>query len=181
MRKLMAVAAFALCALPSEALAQEKGKIGVTMGYPAAIGVLWHVTENVAIRPEFDFSWSSSESEFSESDSLGFASGVSALIYTSRGDNLATYFSPRYSFVRSSANRTFEGAQFIEPEIETTTRGHAFTGSMGAQYFLGSRFSVFGELGLSYTRTTQTNDRDDSEPRTSTFGLGSSVGIVLYF
>ena len=34
------------------ALAQEE-KVGLTMGYPTAVGVLWQVSDLVAIRPEF--------------------------------------------------------------------------------------------------------------------------------
>jgi hypothetical protein len=29
--------------------------IGVTMGYPSSVGVLWHVTDGVALRPELSF------------------------------------------------------------------------------------------------------------------------------
>lgn len=181
MRTLLGVVVCALAMVPSQALAQEEGRIGVTMGYPSAVGVLWHVTEDVAIRPEFTFSWSSSESGFGESDGFSLGTGISALFYTSRSDSLATYFSPRYSFARTNTQRTFEGDEFIEPEIETTARGHAFSGSFGAQYFLGSRFSMFGELGLTYSRSKASTDLNDDESKSSSFGLGSNIGVVLYF
>ena len=41
--------------------AQEKGKTGVTLGYPASIGLLWHVTDRIAIRPEFSFAFTSND------------------------------------------------------------------------------------------------------------------------
>jgi hypothetical protein len=181
MRKLLAVGVLAVLAVPAPARAQEKGKVGITMGYPAAVGVLWHATENIAIRPEFTFSFSSADSDTGESDGSAVSVGVSALFYISRSDNLATYVSPRYSYLHSTSEAEFEGPQFIEDSIESSTNGHAFAGSFGAQYFLGTRFSVFGELGLSYGRTTRSTDRLDDEPRASTFGLASNVGVVLYF
>lgn len=181
MRKLLGVLACVAAMLPSQALAQEEGKIGVTMGFPSSVGVLWHVTENVAVRPEFSLSWSSSESEFAESDGFGFGSGVSVLFYMSRSENLATYFSPRYSFTRTATESRYEGAQFIEPVIESTNRTHSFGGSFGAQYFLGSRFSVFGELGLSYARSRAESDVTASEPTGSSVSTRSGVSIVLYF
>src|SRR5262245_13190537 len=38
------------------AAAQEKGQVGLTMGAPAAVGIVWHVTDRVAVRPELVFS-----------------------------------------------------------------------------------------------------------------------------
>ena len=181
MRKLVGVVALLVAMLPSQASAQEKGKIGVTMGYPSGIGLLWHVTENIAIRPELTLSWSSSESDFGDSDGFGIGTGISALFYLKRSDNLATYFTPRYSFVHSSTERRFEPAlPVIDPETESTSSSHSFSGSFGAQYFLGSRFSIFGEVGLNYVHTSADSDFG-SDPTSSAFGTRSQVGVVLYF
>ena len=35
--------------------AQEQGQTGIAMGYPSSIGVIWHATDNLAIRPEVSF------------------------------------------------------------------------------------------------------------------------------
>ena len=43
------------------ARAQDTGKAGVTLAYPASIGVIWHAGDNVAIRPDFTFSHSSTD------------------------------------------------------------------------------------------------------------------------
>jgi opacity protein-like surface antigen len=181
MRKVLGVVALTMALLPSPAFAQEEGKIGVTMGFPTGLGVLWHVTENIAIRPELTFSWSSSDSDFGDSDGFGIGTGLSALFYLNRSDNLATYVTPRYSFTRATTERRFEpDVPVIDPETETTSRSHTFSGSFGAQYFLGSRFSIFGEAGLSYMRTSSDSDFG-SDPTSSTFGTRSQVGVVLYF
>lgn len=180
MRKVLGVAALVMAMLPSQAFAQEEGKVGVTMGFPSGLGLLWHVTEDIAIRPELTFSWASSESDFGDSDGFGIGTGVSALFYLNRSDNLATYISPRYSFSRATTERRFdEDVPVIDPETETTSRSHAFSGSFGAQYFLGSRFSVFGEVGLTYLRSSSDSEFGE-DPTSSTFGTRSQVGVVLY-
>ncbi len=33
------------------AYAQDDPRVGLTMGYPTSVGVLWHVTDRIAIRP----------------------------------------------------------------------------------------------------------------------------------
>ena len=160
--------------LPTAASAQEAGKVGITMGFPGSVGVLWHASENVALRPEFAFGFSSSEDEDSDIDGSSFSTGLSALFYLRRWDDLATYISPRYSFSRST--QSFDGPVFIEDEV--TSRSHLVSGSFGAQYWMGDRFSAFGELGVAYSRN---RPGDDSPRRAWSFGSRSSVGIVFYF
>ena len=46
------LAAGLVCLTCGTASAQGAGKTGVTMGYPASIGVIWHASDKVAIRPE---------------------------------------------------------------------------------------------------------------------------------
>ena len=46
----------ALLFVPSVAAAQAPGDVGVFMGYPN-LGLIWQVTEKVAIRPEISFSY----------------------------------------------------------------------------------------------------------------------------
>ena len=45
------------------ALAQDKGDVGISMGYPAAVGVVFHLTDSVALRPEISFTRISSDSD----------------------------------------------------------------------------------------------------------------------
>lgn len=163
----------------SSAAAQERGKVGVTMGFPASVGLLWHAAENVAVRPEVSFAWHSSELGLSETDSQSFTTGISAIFYMKRWDDLAVYVSPRYSFGRS----TLDARGFIG-ERESSTSTHFFSGSFGAQYWLGQRFSAFGELGLAYQRGSSETDLElpiDTDNSSTSFGTRSSVGIVFYF
>ena len=44
-------------------LAQDKGDVGISMGYPASVGVVFHMTDSVALRPEISFTHISSDSD----------------------------------------------------------------------------------------------------------------------
>ena len=45
---------FVLCLLGARvASAQDARTFGVTMGYPATVGVLWHVNDKLAVRNRF--------------------------------------------------------------------------------------------------------------------------------
>src|SRR5438105_2116566 len=84
--------------------AQDAGSIGVTMGYPS-IGVIWHASDKVAIRPEVSLTGSHSDS--SDSDSLSVSTGLSALLYGGAGtDNVRPYFSPRFTYAHSGLDTT---------------------------------------------------------------------------
>lgn len=164
----------------ASANAQERGRVGVTMGYPASIGILWHVSDRVALRPEFSFSKTDSTSEGIVDATTDFSSlgtGVSALFFSSITDNLRTYVAPRFSYTRTHG----EG-----DVTESTTTSYSMAGMFGAHYLLGSRFAVFGELGFGYTRQDSTAITTIvSEIRTTSHGNGvgtrTGIGVVLYF
>jgi hypothetical protein len=130
------------------------------MGYPAAVGVIWNVADRFALRPEMTFVGTSSDSSLgdvlgvgtgSSNDGFQIGVGLSALIYLSRWDALRSYVSPRFSYSRNKTSTTSTGSS-----SETTSTSYLTSGSFGAQYSLGRRFGVFGEIGLAYTSTTIT-------------------------
>ena len=49
------IAVFSLCATVA-AFAQEPRTTALVMGYPTTVGVLWHMTEGIALRPDFAIS-----------------------------------------------------------------------------------------------------------------------------
>jgi hypothetical protein len=171
------------------------------MGYPAAIGVLWHASDRLGIRAEATFQTSSSEVESGPSrsdrevENTSFAVGVAGLFYLGRSDNVSTYFSPRLAYTRSTSE--IEGPEvFVVPqlfpvpiglapiplELRTESSGYSVGGSFGAQYSPNRRFSIFGELGLNYaTLNSESSSFTASETEGSTFGVRSAVGVVLYF
>jgi hypothetical protein len=155
------------------AAAQEPGHAGVTMGYPASIGVMWHVTDDLAIRPEFNFDRASNGSDSTlvpSTTAWSVGVGASALFYVATTDNLRTYVAPRFTYARTS------GSSAITP-----TNSYSFFGLFGAQYAVGSKFSVFGETGLGYSRRTISSSLGNLTVHASDVGLRTGAGIILYF
>src|SRR5437868_11057455 len=85
------------------ASAQDAPKVGVTMGYPGAVGVLWHVAGRVAVRPEITLSRTGGDSTANDllgpappvtsDDSSSVGVGIGALFYVARWDAVRAYVS----------------------------------------------------------------------------------------
>jgi hypothetical protein len=151
------------------------------MGYPAAVGVVWHVSDSVAVRPEIAFSTSSTDTDFG-ADTTTVSGGASGLFYVATWDRVRAYVSPRFSYARSTSDST--GTIGIASKNSTYT----VVGSFGAQYTPHKRFAVFGETGLGYSRSkasTTTLVVPIVLPATTStltsFGTRSGVGVIFYF
>lgn len=191
--------------LAGNASAQDDPRVGITMGYPASIGVVWHATDGIALRPEVGVSRSSGEFTATSSISFGgstitttslssnenwqVAVGLSALFYLSRHDALRTYVSPRWAYTRTSSTSSTSPSSLSSPSpgvSSSTGSGNFVSGSFGAQYALARRFSLFGEIGLGFSRTVTSPafgslavTTTDSISRT--FSTRSGAGVILYF
>jgi hypothetical protein len=167
--KLVAIALLALL-VPAVAYSQDDPRVGVTMSSPGAFGVIWSVNDAVAIRPEITLSRTSGDSiggdvtgapsPVTTQDSTSVGVAVSGLFYLARKDALRPYVSPRFTYSRASASSTTDNgiSSIVGSSVsESIVSQYAGSGSLGAQYSLGRRFSVFGELGASYARTTTTS------------------------
>ena len=170
MKTLLFLAALLMLAAPARA--QETGKVGLTFG-PNAVGVIFHLNDQVAIRPETNFATTSS-------DTLALVTwnaGASALFYIGRKDALRMYVVPRFLYGRqvpgSSSTSTFLA--------DSST--YDVSGSFGAQYALHRRFAVYGEVGLDYRsiRTDTSGLGSSVAQTTSGTGTRSGVGAILYF
>ena len=164
--------------------AQEEPKIGLTMGYPTAVGVLWRVADRVSLRPDFTWTSTSNESPSINDPILGTVGnpttfdnwqtsvGLSALFYLNRFERLRTYASPRFAYSRTSTSSAVSNSP-------ASTNGRSWTyatsGSFGAEYGLGRHFGVFGEIGVNYS--TMTLVTTSVETRTSVITIGAG-GIV---
>ena len=162
------------------AWAQDKGDAGFAFSVPTSIGVIWHASDRVAIRPDVTFGINETDGEGTIPDisSRSFTLGVSALLYTHRWDELRLYFSPR--FIYSHGTTSIDGAVNIS---DSTLSSWGVAGSIGAQYALGSRFGLFAEAGLLYSsQRSETPSSIGGADRTSwIFGPRTVVGGVLYF
>ncbi len=160
--------------------AQDTGRVGITTGYPGAIGIQWHIGERVAVRPEISFSKADTTSDGivdATTDFWSLGTGVSVLFFSSLTDNFRTYVAPRFSFARTRGHGDVTGS---------TADSYSIAGMFGGQYSLGRRFAVFGELGFGYTRQTgSATTTIVSEVRTTNHGNSvatrTGVGVILYF
>lgn len=183
----LALTVFAVLLLspsPAGAAPQDPSGAGLTIGHPGSVGVLWHVSERVAIRPEFQFSYLSSETTAGEfgsavsSSGWTVAPGVSALFYLRRFDNLRTYVCPRFTFSRSTSE--FETGS-LGSAARSTNRSYSGTASFGTQYSFGQKFSIFAEVGLGMTRTTGESALSTARSTGHQWTTRTGVGAVFYF
>jgi hypothetical protein len=188
--RIVAVATTALLLAPLVARAQDDPKVGVTMGYPSAVGVIWQMSNRVALRPEFTWTRTSVDlpstidpvsgtvTTSATSDSWQTGVGLSALFYVGRYDSLRTYVSPRFTFTRTSASSGLAGTA-----ASTSSDGWVYStsGSFGAQYGLGRHFGVFGEIGGMYVSSTTRTSLVESRTVFTSVGPGLPVTSTALF
>jgi len=176
--------AAALLILPAEGAAQEQGQTGVFMGYPS-LGLIWHASERIAVRPEIGFSSGSGESDLSETSSTSVSVGASVLFYAAKRDSAALFFAPRYAYQHSSSKIESTSPFGGDSELKITSHSSVVSGSVGAQYWLSKRFSLFGEAGIQYAWGSSENDSAFSGLSSGTdshvFGTRSSIAAIWYF
>jgi hypothetical protein len=180
------------------AAAQAPHGVGVTMGYPGGLGVLWHVGSRLALRPEVGLSRASTTTTTTTTFPSLFGAvtppmttsttqtdwtttvGLSALVTLGDIDRLRLYAVPRVSWFTSSSKTS--GATSIAG-LASDNDGLQASGAFGAHYGLHERFAVFGELGVQYTRQTLSSSftTSQSSARVTTTGIRSAVGVVVYF
>jgi hypothetical protein len=201
-RRIGVLAAITIGLLAPAASAQDEPRVGITMGYPASVGIIWQVNDRVALRPEISAQKSSADfttttsffaggtttatTATSTSDTWQVGVGVSALFYLTAHDALRLYVSPRWSYVRTSSTNS---SSSLPPPSQTTGsvgNGHSVSGSFGAQYALGKRFGLFGEVGVGYTHVDNapiltTTTVVTGQTTTRTLAARSGVGVILYF
>jgi hypothetical protein len=166
---------------PRTVLGQERGQIGLTMGYPASLGLIWHATDKLAIRPDVAVNHASTEveNEFlgdsSSRDAWSYNVGATGIFYMGRWDNVRSYVSPRFAYGRASAETGLS--------TPSTTSTVTATFSIGVQFSPARKFSVYGEAGYGLSRGSADLETPiGTTSHTSTnWGTRSGVGVILYF
>ena len=170
----------------SPAVAQESGQVGLTLAYPASVGLIWHATDAIAIRPDFSFSHTHNEggTNVATSNSWGFGVGVSALFYTGAvRDNVRTYLVPRFAYTRTNTDSEFEG---VPLNTDHHVNSYQYSGSFGVQYTPMRRFGLYGEVGLQYSTsesiftTVAAGIPAAGKSTSSQFGTRAGVGVIVY-
>jgi opacity protein-like surface antigen len=168
------------------AMAQEKGQVGLTMGYPISIGLIWHASDTVALRPSFNFSHQSSELTTSAlavtgstNDATSWSANIGALFYLHTWEKASAYVAPIFGYTRVSSTSSGQTSSGTTSTSSSHGNAYSFTGSVGAHYALSRRFSVFGEVGVGYSHATTTYPQN--ETKTNVWSPRSAVGVILYF
>jgi len=202
----MCVALVVACALPVSA--QDERPVALTMAFPAEVGVLWQVSDRVALRPDVGFTWSEQAASFgdddfgaytSESSSSSVTTGLSVLFTVARWEQLRAYLVPRvgYTFLSNRSLNSFgpsPGVNIIIGGVsggisggvqterdEANSRAFELSGAFGVQYSLGERFGVYGEAGIAYTSAKYPVSSSSDENRMSAAGIRSMVGVLFRF
>ena len=157
------------------AAAQETGKTGLVMTSGSLVGLTFQAGDSVAIRPSVAFLRSTSEGGgLADGDrtSTGWAPGVSVLFYVKSWEATRLYVSPQWTYSRVTASD--------DGQNESKSTGHSLAAMLGAQHNLGSRFAVFGEVGLSRA-TAESDNAFAIGSKTTTWSTRSTVGGILFF
>ena len=176
---LAALAGVTLVAVP--AYAQEAGQVGLTMGYPASVGLVWHVTDRMAVRPEMSFALGSSETHSdvfeTEGESSTFGTGVATLFSLREWDQVRAYAGPRFTYSRT----TSKSESLLDDVTELTATTYDVAGLFGVQYTPHPRFAVFGEVGVGYSNRETKSDGTALVLESRSWGTQTGAGIIFYF
>ena len=197
MKTTWAIVVLAVAVAYSRPAAAQDEKVGLTMGYPTAAGVLWQVNDRVGVRPEVSWSHHSTDNDddgfaASASDTSDFSVAISALVRLRQWGQVRAYVAPRFEVSRISFETTYELRQLFPPGIpsmsettETTITNYGGGASIGVQASPAPHFGVFGEVGLIYARgKTSSNsllDSSVSTNRSNSVGIRSAGGVILFF
>lgn len=204
MRPLVLAAAIAL--LPAATSAQPTKPVAVTLGYPAAVGLLWHVNDRLAVRPDVTLNRSETKTTLTSTTTNLFGGGLSTTTTTSTQtdttwstgisllvtladlDDLRLYLVPRVSYLRASTSSEATtgslGGLGDLGAFESTNDGVTVLGGFGAHYMLGTRAALFAESGVQYLRQSFSSGIGGVSGTKSTVtsvGLRTAVGVAVYF
>jgi hypothetical protein len=180
--------------LAGNAFAQDRS-VGLVMGAPLQVGLLWHVNGDLAVRPDVSWNWSSSElgaaspggdASLGSSISGGrLSAGVSVLFYLNDDDDLRSYVAPAYSVARmtmtTESSLSVPGAGDENLQNRSTQTSHEGSVVFGAQQAIGSRFRVFGEVGLAFSTSSSKSRLSGAETSGKGAGTTGGIGVVWLF
>lgn len=151
-------------------LPSSSATLGASSGI---IGIVYERSERLAFRPELSFG---TTFDRRSGDTLGpdtWSMGVAVTVqgYVARKDNLGIYVGPRFGYSRTS-NMGY-----------STNSVYTAGLSLGLQYSLTRRISVYGEAGALYafSKTSQTGSAMPYSSSQHSINSRSALGLCLYF
>ena len=158
----------------STASAQSASKAGLTMSSGSAIGVYISLGDQVTIRPQIAFQRTTTELPVGVGNATvtTWTPGVFLILTVKTWDSTRLYVSPQY--VRSRAKAKSNGS-------ESTGTLHSVNGMIGAQHTLGSRFAVFGEVGMGWSKAESKSSTGTTGNTSRAWTTRSTIGGILFF
>ena len=171
----MLVTLFACLLAVNDARAQDQNRIGVTILFPAAVGLNWELSPQIAFRTEVSFSRSTTSASLANSISVSpvsvsksITAGLSGVIYIHNLSPLRLYVSPRF-------------AHTLGRVTGSTQVQSAVSGSFGAQYDFGLRFGIFAETGVGYTHSRTGPIVSNTILTSNSLASRSEIGAIVFF
>jgi hypothetical protein len=162
----IAVACLCLClgalAAPSVARAQESGRVGLLVSTPSSAGVIWRISDRVAVRQDITGATSSNGPDASRVTTWNVDAALSGLFYLKRLNPVRVYVSPRYAYTHSNVSLHENGSTSFS--VGNTV--HSVTASVGAEYVVHRHFGVFAEVGVN---------RNNGSPPAAAAGPGGAA------
>ncbi len=187
MKKIIIASALMLAATTSSFGAVKGGKIGVDFAYNGgisalalngtAVGVWWHLTDTIALRPGVGFTSGTTTSTntttgvSTETKVSQFNFHVSLPIYLAKLNLVDLYVAPEFSYASTS---TTVGATSVSGS------GLGVAAALGLQVAINDQLHIFGELGGGYTSTEGTSGTTQTKVSGITTAR-TAVGAIFYF
>jgi len=157
----------------------SKGKVGLT--FPTT-GIIWHVSDRVAVLPNAGYSYSWGDTAYGSSTGWTLGAGVSLRVYAWEWKGLHLFLSPKYSYGRNSGTSDYAPPTGSPSTSTSIGNSHLISGTWGLQYPISERISIYGDYGLAYSRATssQMPDSVSGDAHSSSIRTGGSWGLILY-
>ncbi len=171
LRSLRSITLLSMIVTASAAEAQEAPRVGLLMATPRTVGVVLHVGDRLALRPDATWSRVSSESSTgAETEATSWTAGLAGVWYLKAPGTVNLYLSPRVAYVSTTS----------DAGGSSTTKGMEYSGSFGAEYVAAPRLRFFGETGLALS-ASESKQAAAVMSSSDLMSIRSSVGLVLYF
>jgi hypothetical protein len=140
-------------------------------GTTQSLGVWWHLTDMIALRPSVAYSSTTTTVENTATNTKAsattntFGAGIAVPIYLTKMNLLDLYVAPGFSYGSNASNYT----------------NMSFSASLGLQVAVNDQLQFFGEAGLAYVSTTDKATANVTTT-TGTFGTArAAIGVIFYF
>jgi hypothetical protein len=173
--------------LAGPAMAEEVG-IGVSFFQDSGmVFVPISVTQNFRVEPYAGFYKTSRSSDSPMQSSSNSSSNSvlgTGLFATGRVlENVQLYGGGRVAYVRRKQSYASSSSSYPSQDTTTSTSGYLVAPTMGFEYFLLKNISIGAEVGISYTRTSgsENNSANEADTRESTSGTSTAMTIRYYW